>query len=221
MIKYIDISLPVMPYMHHWPGSEQVKIIKNHDLEEGDVATDSSIFMNLHTGTHVDAPSHFVHHGNTIDEVPLDVMLGSVLVIKIPGKVKEITADILSSIDIPENTERLLLQTSNSEIWRENDSQFYEDYTALVKDGAEWLVEKGIKLVGIDYLSIQRFADGSEVHQILLSSNIVIIEGLDLSDVDTGLYQLYCMPLKLQGLEAAPARVLLGYDATKVNEENA
>lgn len=221
MIKYIDISLPVSHDMHHWPGSEKVKIIKNHDLEKGDDATDSSIYMNLHTGTHVDAPSHFIHNGNTIDEVPLDVMLGTVLIIKIPDTVKEITADILSSIDIPENTERLLLQTANSVIWQENDSQFYEDYTALVKDGAEWLVEKGIKLVGIDYLSIQRFTDGPEVHQILLSSNVVVIEGLDLSDVDAGIYQLYCMPIKLQGLEAAPARVLLGYDASSVNEDNA
>ena len=221
MIKYIDISLPVTPDMHHWPGSQKVKIFKNHDLEVGDAATDSSIYMNLHTGTHVDAPSHFIHHGNAIDEVPLDVMLGTVSIVKIPDTVKEITADILSSIDIPENTERLLLHTANSGIWKENDSQFYEDFTALVKDGAEWLVDKGIKLVGIDYLSIQRFTDGPEVHQILLSSNVVVIEGLDLSDVEAGLYQLYCMPLKLQGLEAAPARVLLTYDDSKVNEENA
>ena len=221
MIKYKDISLLVSPNLPQWPGSSKVRFIKNHDLEDGDIATDSSIFMNLHTGTHVDAPSHFIRDGKTIDELPLEVLIGPVVVVQIPEMIREITGEVLTNIDIPGDTERLLLKTTNSCLWQEENRKFYEDYTSLVRNGAEYLVKKGIKLVGIDYLSIQRFTDGPKVHQILLSSNVVIIEGLDLSDVDAGLYQLYCMPLKLQGQEAAPARVLLGYDASKVNEENA
>ena len=103
------------------------------------------------------------------------------------------------------------MHTGNSSLWEKSENKFYKDFTALTADGAEWLVAQGVKLVGIDYLSIQRYSDGPEVHQILLSAEVIVIEGLNLTDVKEGTYQLYCLPLKLHGLEAAPARVLLAY----------
>lgn len=212
MTKYKDISLSVSSDLPQWPGSKKFKIYNNHNLDLGDASTDSSIYMNLHTGTHVDAPSHFIRHGGTADQLSLDVMLGAVLVVRVPDGVKEISAIVLSGMNIPENTERLLLHTANSSLWERNETEFYEDFTALVADGAEWLVAHGIKLVGIDYLSIQRFLDGPEVHNVLLSAGVVVVEGLNMTDVNEGMYKLYCMPVKLMGLEAAPARVILEYD---------
>lgn len=209
MIKYKDISLPVSPELPKWPGSQEFMIVKSQDMNHGDAVTNSAITMNLHTGTHVDAPSHFIREGKTIEDISLDVMMGAAVVIRIPDEIRVITADVLSLADIPKGTVRLLLHTANSQLWESNKREFYEDYTALAADGAEWCVAHGIRLIGIDYLSIQRFADGPEVHKILLSAEVVVIEGLNLTGVEAGTFQLYCMPIKLQGLEAAPARVLL------------
>jgi arylformamidase len=221
MIKYIDISLPVTSELPGWPGSQKFTVSKSHDIKNGDEETNSTISMNLHTGTHIDAPSHFIRDGKTVEQIPLEFMIGSAVVVRVPEEIKEITADILSMINIPSGTKRLLLHTANSSLWDKYKNHFYKDFTALSSDGAEWLVAAGIKLVGIDYLSIQRFSDGPQVHQILLSAEVIIIEGLNLSDVEAGMYQLYCLPLRLQHLEAAPARVLLGYDESKDIEDNA
>lgn len=211
MIKYIDISLPVSSRLPGWPGSQKFTVSRIHDLKHGDQVTDSMISMNLHTGTHIDAPSHFIRDGKSVEEIPLELMIGAAMVVRVPEEIKEITADVLSKIGIPSSTERLLLHTANSCLWDKYKNDFYKDFTALSPDGAEWLVAAGIKLVGIDYLSIQRFSDGPQVHQLLLSAEVIIIEGLNLSGVEAGMYELYCLPLNLVGLEAAPARVLLAY----------
>ena len=179
------------------------------ELDSGDVATDTNISFNVHTGTHVDAPSHFISGGRSVDELSLDTLIGACRVVELEPEVTEISADILDDLSIPPGNKRLLLKTGNSAYWVEKHNEFQENFSALTADGAQWIVDHGFELVGIDYLSIQRYSDGPETHQILLTAEVIIIEGLDLSSVVPGQYELLCLPVKLQGLEGAPARVIL------------
>lgn len=209
MSKYIDISLPLSPDSVCWPGSPSPRFEHRLDMSHGDIATDSNVFFNVHTGTHVDAPSHFVAEGRTVDLLSLDAMIGPARVVQIPGGVSAITAAELTKLNLPSDTERLLFRTSNSDHWLKNCNTFQTDFVALTADAAEWIVSRGIRLVGIDYLSIQRYADGPKTHQILLEAGVVIVEGLNLSAISSGVFELICLPIKLQGMEGAPARVVL------------
>lgn len=209
MNDYIDISLTISPDLPVWPGVPKVRFETIMDVMEGDIATDHSVFFNIHTGTHVDAPSHFIASGATIENLPIDVFLGPVIVKKIPETFSFIDSAILENLNIPEGTLRLLFHTRNSRYWESGTNEFQPDFVALTADGAQWLVDRAIKLVGIDYLSIQRFIDGPATHQILLSAGVVVLEGLNLSQVEAGEYDLICLPLKFHGLEGAPARAIL------------
>ncbi len=206
MKKYYDISVPISPQLPVWPDTQPIEFQRTLDLDQGDIANDTTISMSVHTGTHVDASLHFVSSGRSVDELPLDTLIGVVTVVDV-GEIEVITADFLESLELPNNLKRILFKTKNSRLW--NSSTFQTNFVALSFDAAEWLVNQGIILVGIDYLSIQRFYDGPETHIVFLQSDVVIIEGLNLIDVPAGNYELICLPIKLKGLEGAPSRAIL------------
>jgi arylformamidase len=206
--KLIDISLPIHPSMPVWPGSVEVGITLQQDLEQGDVVTESILHFSTHTGTHIDAPSHFLPNGREIHEIPLEQMNGPVYVADFSDR-GVITAMDLERHSLSDNVSRILIKTANSKLWANGESRFTTDYVALSADAAQWLVDRHFQLVGIDYLSIQLFYDGPETHYILLGADVVVVEGLNLSGVQAGYYELICLPMRLMGTEGAPARVLL------------
>lgn len=208
MTGVIDISVPLQADMPTWPGSAGFRLVRTARLEAGDTANVCRLDCDIHVGTHVDAPWHFVQEGATVDRLPLDTLIGPASVEFLPG-LKTITADDLGSLTLPPGTERLLLRTDNSELWAAGVRDFREDYVALTASAARWIVDQGIRLVGVDYLSVQRYQDGPAVHQILLEAEVVVIEGLNLFEVEPGEYELICLPLKIVGAEGAPARAVL------------
>jgi arylformamidase len=161
--------------------------------------------MSAHTGTHIDAPSHFVAGAGDIDQVALERLIGPCWVVSCEGAAT-IDGQMLENAFIPADFERLLLKTDNHRLWCDD---FDPSYVALEPSAASWLVDRGIKLVGIDYLSIQSFEASDRVHIELLEAEMVILEGLDLSQVEPGAHELMCLPLKLEGIEAAPARAVV------------
>jgi arylformamidase len=177
-------------------------------ISQGDDANVTQLSMDVHSGTHVDAPRHFIDHGETVEDLGLDPFIGPAIVLE-TGWAKEITASVLGAAMIPERTERLLLRTANSlrpDLYR---TPFDKDYAALTLDGAEWLASKDLRLVGIDYLSIQRYSESPDVHRTLLGAGVPVLEGLCLAAVAPGEYQLICLPMRLANVEGAPARAIL------------
>lgn len=204
----IDISLPLTSDMPIWPGDKKLSLFQTKSLEKGDSCNVSDLQCGVHVGTHIDAPRHFLDNGKNIDEIDLDVLVGSTIVGYLP-KVDIIERSDLENLDLPDNIERLLLRTKNSELWKNNVKEFKKDFVALAPDAAQWIVDRGIKLVGIDYLSIAPYEEGLDTHRILLEVDIVILEGLNLADVSPGNYKLTCLPLFLVGSEGSPARAIL------------
>jgi arylformamidase len=209
MSKYIDVSISISPDLPIWPGSSEIRFERQLDLEQGDIVTDTNLCFSVHTGTHVDAPMHFILGASGVDELSLDTLIGKTYVVTIDDKIDIITPEVLAALNIPLAAKRLLLKTRNSKLWESNIKEFQTDFVALTDKAAQWVVDRGIQLIGIDYLSIQRFYDGPETHQILLGANTIIVEGLNLTAVSTGFYDMLCLPIKLKGVEGAPARVLL------------
>ena len=208
-MKIFDISVPIHPQLPVWPGDPQVVLERYRQLSEGDASNDSRLACSVHCGTHVDAPAHFVENGATVEQLPLDMLVGSATVAEFP-EIDRITPDLLETQKLVPKTKRLLLKTKNSDLWKNPDHEFNPDFVALSSESARWMVSKGIKLVGIDYLSIQLFKDAEPLtHRILLEAGIIIIEGLNLHAVQPGVYQLICLPIKLAGSEGAPARAIL------------
>ena len=208
-MKIFDISIPIHPQLPVWPGDPQVVLERYRQLSEGDASTDSRLACSVHCGTHVDAPAHFVENGATVEQLPLDMLIGSATVAEFP-EIDRITPDLLETQKLVPKTKRLLLKTKNSELWKNPDHEFNPDFVALSSESASWMVNNGIKLVGIDYLSIQLFKDAEPLtHRILLEAGVIIIEGLNLREVQTGVYQLICLPIKLAGSDGAPARAIL------------
>ena len=208
MSQYIDVSLPVTSTLPCWPNSPNIELSRHLDLEKGDEVNDTKMSCSVHTGTHIDAPLHYFKEGKSIDLISLDALLGPAYVADLRDA-EIITENVLEKISLPNNTKRLLLHTSNSDFWQKGVKEFQNNFVALTPDAADWLVKKGIVLIGIDYLSIEGFYAGSETHLILLEAEVVILEGLNLTGVTQGKYELYCLPIKLQGVEAAPTRAVL------------
>jgi len=205
----LDISIPLDGSTPTWPGSPGFDTGELLSMEKGDPANVSSLTLDVHTGTHVDAPRHFLPHGSTVESLDLGAMVGPVFIVD-SGAALAVNADILERASVPEGTTRLLLRTLNSTERDRRPAPFREDFVALTADGAQWVVDRGIRLVGIDYLSIQRFTDPADTHEILLEAGVVILEGLDLVNADPAeTYELICLPVLLAGAEAAPARALL------------
>jgi arylformamidase len=203
-----DITLTLSPDLPCWPGDTAYELERVQKMDAGDTANVSSLKMSAHMGTHVDAPDHFLNNGKTVEKLALSVLSGRAYVLYLPG-VDLITAAILEKAEIPPRTRRILFKTRNSEYWTRQLKEFQTDFVALSPDAAQYLVDRGVKLVGIDYLSIAPYHQGLVTHQILLKAGIVILEGLDLSAVSQGRYSLYCLPLKLAGSDGAPARAML------------
>lgn len=178
------------------------------DMGQGDSCNVSTLSMSVHTGTHVDAPSHFVADGRTVDKLLLKVLFGRAYVLHLPDT-DLVTAQVLAQAELPPRTRRVLLKTRNSDYWLEEQLDFQSEFVALSSDGAQYLVDRGVQLIGIDYLSVAPFNESERIHQIILGAGVVILEGLDLSRVSEGRYNLYCLPLKLEGLDGAPARAVL------------
>jgi arylformamidase len=198
-MEIIDVSVPVRPGMVTYPGDPTVTLERVASLEGGDVVNLSRLDFGVHSGTHVDAPVHFIDGAPAAEELPLDVLVG-------PARVVDLTAaDRLDAAAFAgfELAERVLMKTRNSELWARE--SFVEDFLGLTEDGAQALIDAGVRLVGIDYLSI-----GDEAaHQALLGAGVIAVESLDLRNVEPGDYELICAPLKLVGSDGAPARVLL------------
>jgi len=205
--EWIDISVPLKTGMVHWPDNPPVKIARALDIGKGDGANVSNISMGSHTGTHMDAPVHFLETGKGIDALPMSVAIGRARVIQIAD-----TESIKPGELVPHKIrkgERILFKTGNSTNCWQTDS-FVQNFVYLSAEGAKYLVDRGVKMVGIDYLSIGGYkADGADTHRYLLQAGIWIIEGLNLSEVEQGSYVLVCLPLKIEGGDGAPARAVL------------
>jgi arylformamidase len=207
-MELFDISLPISEKLPTWPGDPKILLKQIRSIQAGDQANVTHLSAPVHVGTHVDAPDHFLDNGKTVEEIPLQLLVGPAVVVNTPTTTT-ITAQDLRDLKVPEGTVRLLIKTNNSRLWTAGKMEFQEDFLALGGDAAEYLVEQGIKVVGVDYLSVAPFTDPVPTHRILLEAEILIIEGLDLSQISPGGYTLLCLPLKIQGSDGAPARALL------------
>jgi arylformamidase len=202
---WIDVSVPIRSGMLHWPGNPAIVITQTEHIGRGDVATVSSLALGVHTGTHIDAPGHFILDGAGVDSFGLDRLMGPARVIDL-GEITRIRPSDLERQGVGAG-DRVLFKTRNSRFWREK--AFRTDYTCLEPETAVWLAERKVLTVGIDYLSIAPMDAPVETHVPLLAEGICIIEGLDLSSVGPGLYDLICLPLRLEEPDGAPARVVL------------
>ncbi len=201
-----DVSVRDRPGMHVYPGDPVLQMARVRAIARGDVANVTHLALGVHTGTHVDAPAHFIEGAPTLDQVPLDRFVGEATVLDLTG-LAAIDAAALRCHELRAG-DIVLCKTDNSALWRRDG--FQEGFTYLTRDAAEYLVERKVKTIGIDYLSIERFGSSTfEVHKTLLEHEIPIIEGLDLSAVGSGPYFLSCLPLRLEGVDGAPARAVL------------
>ncbi|MES9904324.1 MAG: glycosyltransferase [Sedimenticola sp.] len=204
--KFYDISLTISK-APVWPGDSKPEVVQVKSLNAGDQATVSNLLMCVHTGTHVDAPAHFVRGGAVMSEISLSRFIGKVQVVDLHAA-RVIGPRELDQVEIPPDCQRLLLKTRNAVLLEEE--KFSKDYAALTPDGAKWIQEHNISLIGIDYLSIEAFGEKDNLtHKILLEADVVVLEGLDLRGITSGCYELICLPLKIGESEAAPARVIL------------
>lgn len=203
-----DISVPITNTMPVWPGDPPVHLQqKSHEAKDNShIITVTDIQLGSHCGTHFDAPFHMIQRGKKLDEFPLDVFVGKATVVELPG-VNSIGRGDLERFNW-KGVVRVLFKTDNSGHWQ--DGTFYEEFVYLQPGGAEFLVERGVRLVGIDYLSIDKFkSDSHPAHMVLMMKNILILEGLNLNNIAPGEYMLYAFPLKLHDAEGGPARAIL------------
>jgi arylformamidase len=203
-----DISLTITPALPVWTGDPPVRLSQPSHLERGDICTITRLDISAHTGTHLDAPAHFIRGGSTVETLDLDLLIGPALVVDARGH-GHLTAAAFDALAIPDGVQRLLLRTDNSLHWQRGETAFAEDFIAIDPSGAAWLVARGVRLVGIDYLSVGSFDNGVPTHEILLGAGVIAVEGLDLSAIEPGPYQLICLPIKLGGADGAPCRAVL------------
>jgi arylformamidase len=204
---WIDVTLPLTPSLPTWPGDPRFQLRRLQSIAEGSAANVSELQCSVHTGTHVDAPLHFIDGAPAVDRLPLEVLVGPCTVVG-----AEAVEGVLRPVDLPPalDAERVLFRTRNSRRWADTEAGFARDYVAVGEALAEELVRRGTRLVGVDYLSVERFdSHDHAVHRTLLGAGIVIVEGLDLSAAEPGAYELCCLPLKLVGSDGSPARVLI------------
>ena len=206
-MKIYDVTVTISNDLPVYPGDPPIHIERTQSLEKGDVARVSHLSFSTHIGTHVDPPYHFMMDGVSLDRAPLEVFIGPARVVDV-GEAASIDAALLSTFDLDGAT-RVLFKTRNSRLWREA-KEFQKDFVYLETEAAEALVALGVKLVGIDYLSVEKFGfDTPTTHWTLLGNDVYIVEGLDLSAVAPGDYELICLPLKIKDGDGGPARVVL------------
>lgn len=203
----IDISVTLEKGMLVWPGSIEYTRQQDRSLSNGDLCNRSQMHIDMHMGTHVDAPLHFLRDGTSVDQLDLALFCGPAYVADLThvGAIGECE---LAGLGLPEGTVRVLFKTANSyRLWSKEG--FDAGFVGLTGDGAEWLIKHGIRMVGNDYLSVQRYGDGPGVHHLLLGAGIGVLEGITLGHVEPGEYELVCLPLKIKNAEGAPARAVL------------
>lgn len=205
-MKLIDVSVPLDLALPNYPGNTPFSLDAIKRIALGDSSNVSTLHISTHGGTHVDAPRHFFDHGAGVDALPLDLLVGRARVIELVTR-RGITAEDLAGLDLSADL-RVLFKTSNSQRW--GSAEFQPDYVGVADSGARHLVEHGVKVVGVDYLSVEEFkTPGAPAHHILLGAGVIVIEGLNLRGVEPGEYDMYCLPLRLVGSDGAPARVVL------------
>ncbi len=205
-MKLIDVSVRLDAALPTYPSNTPFSLEAIKRLARGDSSNLSTLQMSAHTGTHVDAPRHFFDDGVSVDTLPLEMLCGRCRVIEVTSR-KGITADDFDRLDLSEDI-RVLIKTHNSRLW--GDATFHADYIGVTESGAKYLVEHGVKVVGVDYLSVEPYkTPGAPTHHLLLGAGTIVIEGLNLRDVDPGIYEMYCLPLPVVGSDGAPARVVL------------
>jgi arylformamidase len=207
MARLYDVSLRITEDIVTYPGDPDVRFVPWSRIAEGDDANVTQLVIGSHTGTHLDAPHHFVDGARTVDELALAELIGPARVIEIPGDVRAIGAEELAAAGAAGAT-RLLLRTRNSALLGR--SGFEESFAYVTASGADYLLRCGVRLVAIDYLSIEEFGAGRAVaHQRLLGAEVIVVEGVDLREVPAGEYELICLPLRLAGLDGSPVRAVL------------
>ena len=203
-----DISLPLSNALTTWEGDPPISLTFARSISNGDACNLTNIQMGAHSGTHIDAPFHFIHDGVKADAIPLDILIGPCLVVELDTD-RPIEKNDLERLPL-QGHKRVLLKTRNSKLWNDPAHPFDKNFVALGETGAQYLINSGIQLIGIDYLSIESFhSKKNAVHKALLQHNIVILEGINLSQINKGTYELLCLPLNLKGCEGAPARAIL------------
>lgn len=204
-MKLIDVSVPLDAKLPTYPGNTPFSLEATQRMAEGGSSNVSAIHMSAHAGTHVDAPRHFFDAGIGADALPLDMLIGRTRVVEVTSR--RVEAADLGAFDLSEDV-RVLIKTHNSRLW--GDPQFHADFVGVAESGARYLVDHGVKVVGIDYLSVEIYkAPGKPAHHILLGAGAIVIEGLNLRDVEPGIYDMFCLPLRVVGSDGAPARVVL------------
>jgi arylformamidase len=205
-MKLYDITLTISESIITWPRDPKVSIQKTRLISKGNSCNVSELKFGSHCGTHIDAPYHFEENGIKIDQIPPDYLIGDVTVFNIKNKEK-IDLEDIKSLKL-KDINRVIFKTINSTYWKL--PEFKSDFVYLTKEAAQYLVDSSIKLVGIDYLSIEKYGNkGADTHHTLLKKGIVVIEGLDLSEVEAGNYELIALPLKIKDCDGSPARVIL------------
>jgi arylformamidase len=207
MARLYDITLPIEEGMISYPGNPPTQLRPHSRIAHGDDANVTSLAFGSHTGTHVDAARHFIDGGQAVDELPLELLIGEALVVELPREVTAIGREELTAAGVT-GAERVLLSTRNGDLLGRR--EFTEDFAHITADGAEHLVAAGVRLVGIDYLSVEKFgAEEPDAHRTLLEREVIVVEGLDLRGVPAGRYELFCLPLRIRGIDGAPLRAVL------------
>ena len=209
MRRYFDVTLPYTPSLPTWPNSPKPEVSRVRDMSRGAHNNVSRIAASVHHGTHVDAPIHFIADGAGVDALPVATLIGKVFVAELID-VDLITAAALDSVSLPAGCERVMFKTRNSELWNDPGHEFRTDFVAVAPDAAQALVDRGMRLIGVDYLSVEPFdTEDYATHHTLLGAGVVIVEGLDLRAVAPGEYEMACLPINIVGADGAPARVVL------------
>jgi arylformamidase len=206
-----DISVPIQAQTPTFPGDPTIRIDGFKELSKGDAANVTALEFGAHTATHVDAPVHFIEGAATVGSLSLEALIGPALIVRIPDDAPAVTEEMVIGLDL-RAADRVLFKTRNSEFWARLEDGFREDFTYIEPAAARALVGKGVRLVGIDYLSVEQFHSGSyATHLAFLEHGVVILEGLDLRGIEPGKYELICLPLRLEGGpgDGAPARAVL------------
>lgn len=208
-MKLIDVSVPLDALLPTYPNNTPFTLEPIKRMARGDSSNVSTLHMSAHTGTHVDAPCHFFDTGAGTEALRLDLLIGRARVIELDSRTG-IAAEDLESLDLSDDI-RVLFKTHNSRLW--GSPEFHTNYVGVTESGAKHLVAHGIQVVGVDYLSVEQFRNpGAPAHHVLLGAGTIVIEGLDLRDVGPGLYDMFCLPLRVVGSDGAPARVVLRSD---------
>ena len=203
-----DISLTLSPDLVSWPGEDAFQLSKMYSIENGDNCNVTELRMSAHQGTHIDSPYHFLNNGSKSESLLIENLIGLCVVIDI------LERNIINKIHVEgydfSKYKRVIFKTKNSILWESNIKKFEKNFVSLSLEAAKYLHDKGVVLVGIDYLSIEGFSSVThDVHKLLLGNNIIILEGLNLFNVHAGYYELVCLPIKLAGSDGSPARAIL------------